>query len=187
MHESVMAFGQAFVTARDITGKRVVEVGSMNFNGSLRSHVDALAPLCYIGVDFVAGNGVDVVCDAGDLVKHFGAHAFDTVISTEMLEHAEDWRAAISAMKRVLVPGGFLLLTARAPGFKLHGYPHDWHRFTCSDMNKIFADFEIVRLAPDGQVPGVMLAARKPKAWSEGVDLTGIHVAPADEINAPRL
>lgn len=182
MHESVMAFGQTFVTARDIAGKRVVEVGSMNVNGSLRRHVESLGPLCYIGVDFVAGNGVDVVCDAGDLVKHFGAHAFDTVVSTEMLEHAKDWRAAITAMKKILVPGGFILLTARGPGFKLHGYPYDWHRFTCADMSRIFADFEIVQLADDGQAPGVLLAARKPHQPSASVDLTLIHVAVAKKV-----
>lgn len=187
MHESVMAFGQASVTAPDVTGKRVIEVGSQNVNGSLRGHVEALGPLCYIGVDFAAGLGVDIVCDASDLVRHFGTDTFDTIISTEMLEHAGDWRSAISAMKRVLVPGGLILLTARGPGFHLHGYPHDWHRFTRSDMGRIFSDFEIVQLADDHQAPGVMILARKPLAWSDTVDLASICVAPADEVNAPRL
>lgn len=187
MHESVMAFGESFITAVDITGKRVVEVGSQDVNGSLRGHIEALLPLCYIGVDFAAGKGVDVVCDASDLVKHFGAHAFDVVISTEMLEHARDWRSAVTAMKRVLTPGGLIILTARGPGFHLHGYPHDWHRFTRSDMGRIFADFEIAQLEDDPQVAGVFLAARKPLGWVEVNDLAVIDVAPADEINAPRL
>lgn len=185
MHDSVMAFGQALITATDIDGKRVIEVGSMNVNGSLRSHVEALGPLCYVGVDFTVGRGVDVVCDASDLVRHFGAHAFDVVVSTEMLEHAEDWRSAITAMKRILVPGGLIVLTARGPGFGLHGYPHDWHRFTVDDARRIFADFQIEALHADGEHPGVMLRARKPLEW-HALDLSEIHVAPADAINAPR-
>lgn len=185
MHESVMAFGQAVLQNADIHEKRVVEVGSMNINGSLRQHIEALQPASYVGVDFLAGVGVDVVCDAGDLASRFGDESFDVVISTEMLEHAENWRGAIDAMKRVLTPEGLLLLTARAPGFKLHGYPHDWHRFTIADMRRIFADFHIDRLESDPQVPGVMISARKPTDWRPA-DLSVINVAPADAINAPR-
>ena len=186
MHESVMAFGQAVLNSSDISGKRVVEVGSMNINGSLREHIEALGPASYVGVDFLAGAGVDVVCDAGELVTRFGEGAFDVVVSTEMLEHAQNWRSAIDAMKRVLVPGGVLLLTARGPGFKLHGYPHDWHRFTVDDVRRIFADFHVDRLDADPQAPGVMVVARKPADW-RAVDLNVINVAPADAINAPRL
>ena len=186
MHESVMAFGRAHLRSDDVRGKRVLEVGSMDINGSLRAHVELLGPASYVGVDFLAGAGVDVVCDAGDLVWRFGEHSFDVVISTEMLEHAEDWRGAITAMKRVLVPGGLIVLTARGPGMGLHGYPHDWHRFTVDDVRQIFDDFQIDVLEADPQSPGVLLRARKPPAWSGGVDLATISVAAADEENAPR-
>jgi len=171
-----------------LNGKRVVEVGSMNVNGSLRGHVEALGPSKYVGVDFVAGNSVDVVCDANDLAKRFGKESFDVVISTEMLEHAEDWRAAIAAMKRVLVPGGLIVLTARGPGFPLHGFPHDWNRFTPDDIRRIFADFQIDALEADPEFSGVLLRARKPLKWRRktSVDLASINVAPADEVNAPR-
>jgi SAM-dependent methyltransferase len=104
-----------------------------------------------------------------------------------MLEHAKDWRAAIDAMKRVLIPGGILLLTARSPGFQLHGYPHDWHRFTQTDMRRIFADFQINSIEDDREAPGVMIFARKPRSSAyTAVDLAMIDVAPADELNAPR-
>lgn len=186
MHDSVMTFGRSVIAASDIKGKRVIEVGSMNVNGSLRGHVMALGPASYVGVDFIAGAGVDVVCDANDLVKHFGANAFDVVISTEMLEHAEDWRRAVNAMKRVLAPGGLFVLTMRGPGFPLHGYPHDWHRFTVEDTRRIFADFQVDMLNADPQHPGVLLRARKPLTWGETLDLATISVAPADAHNAPR-
>ena len=188
MHDSVMEFGKGALTASNIRGRKVVEVGSMNVNGSLRPHVQALKPAKYVGVDFIAGVGVDVVCDASDLKKRFGKNSFDVVISTEMLEHAKDWRRAVAAMKRVLRPEGTLLLTARGPGFPLHGFPHDWHRFTVSDIRRVFADFEIKKLVEDPQFPGFLLLARKPRAWKRkrAVDLSAITVAVADEQNAPR-
>lgn len=188
MHNSVMSFGRSVITAADIQGKRVIEVGSMNVNGSLRSHVEALDPVSYIGIDFIAGLGVDVVCDVCIAAKRFGKNSFDVVISTEMLEHAEDWRGAIAAMKRLLVPDGVIVLTARGPGFPLHGYPHDWHRFTPNDIRRIFADFQIDRLEADGECPGFLLRARKPSDWrrNKAVDLSSINVAPADKANAPR-
>jgi hypothetical protein len=185
MHEAVLHFGHTHLTANVVRGRRVLEVGSKNVNGSLRAHVELLGPLAYVGVDLAPGNGVDVVCDASAIVERFGEGCADIVISTEMLEHAEDWRAAVSAMKCALVVGGVLLLTARSPGFKLHDYPADWWRYTLDDMRKIFADFEILALDPDGQAPGVMLFARKQQALRV-VNLIDIHVAPADEINAPR-
>ena len=188
MHASVMEFGRAVLTAEDVRGKRVIEVGSMDVNGSLRSHVELFRPSSYIGVDFIAGKGVDVVCDAGDIKERFGKDSFDVVLSTEMLEHAENWRRAINSMKRVLRPDGIFLLTARGPGFPLHGYPHDWNRFTVDDMRRIFADFQISELKADPEFPGFLLYARKPRLWRRrnSVDLAAITVAPADEVNAPR-
>jgi SAM-dependent methyltransferase len=185
VHESVLIFGVEALAVVDIRAKSVLEVGSMNVNGSLRGHVLSLAPSCYVGVDFMAGDGVDVICNASFLEQRFGKDSFDVVISTEMLEHAEDWRSAISAMKSVLRPGGILLLTARGPGFPLHGYPHDWHRFTVQDFRRMFADFEICVLKDDPQHPGVLLLARKPPSW-QAAYLADIHVLQADTVNAPR-
>ena len=184
-----MTFGLSRIAVADVKGKRVLEVGSQNVNGSLRGYVESLGPSDYVGVDFVHGVDVDIVCDASDLVTLFGPGVFDVVISTEMLEHAEDWRGAVQAMKRVLRRGGVLLLTARGPGFPLHGYPHDWNRFTVDDVRTIFADFSVEDLEPDPEYPGFLLYARKPRTWVRrgSVDLSQINVAPADEINAPRL
>jgi len=181
-----MKFGCAALTAADVKDKRVIEVGSMSVNGSLRNHVEALRPASYLGVDFATGTGVDVVCDAGVLSTLFGSDLFDVVISTEMLEHAKDWRSAISSMKRILVAGGLLVLTARGPGFKYHGYPHDWHRFTVPVMTQVFADFQIGALENDRQCPGVLLWARKPLGWRETIDLGTIDAAKAPQPPAAR-
>jgi hypothetical protein len=78
-----------------------------------------------------------------------------------MMEHVENWQAAILAMKRLVKVGGYVLLTTRSPGFPLHEYPGDFWRFTKDDMQLIFSDFKIWRLEDDPQAKGVMLFAQK--------------------------
>ena len=41
---------------------------------------------------------------------------FDTVISTEMLEHDPHWRESVARMIELVKPGGRLIITCAAPG-----------------------------------------------------------------------
>ena len=161
----------------DIRGKSVLEIGSQNVNGTPRSVVIPLKPASYVGVDFAPGDGVDQVADASDLVKVFGRDRFDVVISTEMLEHAKDWKAAVRSMKAVLKPLGLLVVTTRGPGFPFHGFPHDYWRFTIQDFVEIWNDFlfMVFKPDPDPKAPGVLLKARKPEPFHEN-DLSLIEV-----------
>ena len=99
-----------------IAGLDVLEVGSFDVNGSVRSAAKQHSPGRYVGVDIAPGPGVDVVCSAEDLVKTFGEASFDVVVTTEMLEHVPNWKSAIMQMKQVLRPGGRLILTTRSRG-----------------------------------------------------------------------
>ena len=97
------------------------------------------------------------------------------VISTEMLEHAQDWHAALAGMTRVLAPGGKLVLTTRGPGFPYHPHPDDFWRFTVDLMDAAMAalDMHIARLEadPDPNSPGVFLLALRPlEAWAPDMD-----------------
>jgi len=163
-----MDFGKASFREADIRGKSVLEVGSLDVNGSLRPVIAPFGPASYLGVDLQSGRGVDRICRVEDLVATFGPEAFDVVICTELLEHVKDWRAAISNLKQVMKRGGRLLITTRSKGFEYHGYPFDFWRYEPSDMRAIFADLEIESLGGDpGGEPGVFLAARKPHAFVE--------------------
>jgi SAM-dependent methyltransferase len=148
----------------EVRGKAVLEVGALDFNGSVRPAVEALGPASYIGVDLESGPGVDEVCDASALVERFKADAFDVVISTEMVEHVPDWRLAIRNLKAVTRPGGLLLVTTRSHGFPYHGYPYDYWRFEQDDMADIFSDFDDTITESDGEAPGVFVKARKPSS-----------------------
>lgn len=173
-----MDFLRSTLRSDEIAGREVLEVGAQDVNGSPREAVLPLKPKKYIGVDFAAGKGVDLVLDVADLVMYFGLDRFGVVVSTEMLEHAKDWRTAVSQMKAVLAPGGVLFVTTRSPGFPHHGYPHDYWRFTVEHFLRIFGDMAIERLEPDPLPghPGVFLKARKDPSLPS-IDLSRIDVA----------
>ncbi|MCE5310454.1 MAG: class I SAM-dependent methyltransferase [Acidobacteriales bacterium] len=145
MHTSVQWFIRRILTPDRIDGKSVAEIGSYNVNGSARDYVD-------------------VVCDASDILATFGKESFDVVISTEMLEHAQDWQSAISGMTGILKPGGLLLITARRPGFPLHSYPCDHWRFTVEDIAAATQGIVSIWLSDDTDPasPGIFYAGIKP-------------------------
>lgn len=178
MHASVMTFLREAILPEEIRGKDLLEVGAQDVNGSPREVLIPYLPKTYIGIDFGPGRGVDIVMDVKFLVQRFGQSAFDVVVSTEMLEHAQDWRMAVDQMKAVLRPKGRLILTTRGPGFPFHGFPHDYWRFTVQDFKKIFADMNILHLTPDPDPasPGVLLIAFKEPHLPK-VDLSTITVA----------
>jgi SAM-dependent methyltransferase len=174
MHPSAMAFACSALTADDVRGRIVIEAGALNVNGSVRAHVESLGPASYTATDMREGPGVDLVCAAEDLPAAFTQDGhrqrFGVVVSTEMLEHAADWQAAVRGMVSVLAPGGVLVLTTRSDGFPVHGYPDDHWRYSVEAMGEILkaAGLDVERLEPDPdpQSPGVFARARKPAGWS---------------------
>jgi predicted SAM-dependent methyltransferase len=160
-------FGATSLTRQEIEGKKIIEIGSYDVNGSLRSIIESSNPAKYIGVDIEKGPGVDVVCDAGDVVKKFGKESFDIVIATELLEHVKDWRKVVSNIKSICKPRGIILITTRSLGFAYHAYPHDFWRYEIGDMNNIFSDYSIKGLETDKSAPGVFMKASKPNNFRE--------------------
>ena len=163
-----MAFACSALTEADVRGKTVLEAGALDVNGSVRPHVESLGPASYTGTDMRPGPRVDVTADAADLPSLFAP--VDVVISTEMLEHAADWQAAVRGLVGVMWDGGLLVLTTRSAGFPLHGYPEDHWRYSVEAMGQILkaAGLDVERLEPDPDPasPGVFAKARKPAGWS---------------------
>lgn len=180
MHPSAYTFATRALTAEQVTGKRVVEVGSYNYNGSARDAISVHDPAFYTGTDAQPGPGVDWVVPAEKLPGALGEDSADVVICTEMLEHAEDWRGAVEGIVRVLAPGGYLVLTTRGPGFPFHPHPGDFWRYSLEQMGAIAAacGLEVLNLEPDPDPasPGVFLVARKPTAWDGAGMAEGLAV-----------
>jgi SAM-dependent methyltransferase len=159
------------IKSEHAAGREVLEVGALDVNGTVRPWVEAFGPKSYTGVDISEGPGVDYVCDATQLLQHFEESSIDLLISTELMEHVRDWRVVLSNFKRLLRPGGYLMITTRSIGFHYHGYPYDFWRYELSDIEQMLSDFEIVIERKDRQHKGVFVYARKPLDFEE-VDLS---------------
>jgi SAM-dependent methyltransferase len=97
-------------------GVRVLEIGSLDINGSIR----ALFEGCdYTGVDVAPGPGVDRVCHGEDLDDP--PASFDTVISCEVMEHNPRWQDTFRNMVRLCRPGGLVVMTCATRGRAEHG------------------------------------------------------------------
>jgi predicted SAM-dependent methyltransferase len=170
-NKDCISFVASEVQQPHVTGLDVLEVGARDVNGTVRPRIEAFKPRQYIGVDILDGPGVDMICDAEDLLDNFEEGSVDLLISTELMEHVRNWRTVLSNFKRVLRPGGHLMITTRSIGFHYHGFPFDYWRYQTSDMEHLFSDFEMVTLRKDRQHKGVFVYARKPKNYEE-VDLS---------------
>lgn len=97
-------------------GSRVLDVGSLDINGSARIYFDNCA---YIGVDIGEGNGVDIISKGEDLTYPDGH--FDVALSCECFEHNPEWAATFANMVRMTCPGGLVIMTCATTGREEHG------------------------------------------------------------------
>lgn len=104
---------------------KVVEIGSQDVNGSLR----AVTPSAfeYIGVDFQAAKGVDIVLNDPYSLP-FESDSVDIVLSSSCFEHSEMFWLVFLEVMRVLKPTGLFYLNAPSAG-SFHRYPVDCWRF----------------------------------------------------------
>lgn len=104
---------------------RVVEIGSQDVNGNLRSTIPSRFE--YVGVDFVAGKNVDVVLDDPYQLP-FDNGSADIVVSSSCFEHSEMFWLVFLEIMRVLAPKGLFYLNAPSNGW-FHRHPVDCWRF----------------------------------------------------------
>jgi SAM-dependent methyltransferase len=139
------------------SGTMVLDIGSLDINGNNQVLFDADS--LYLGIDVAAGRNVDIVCPAHEL--GLPAATFDTVVSTECLEHDMHWIQSLQNAIRMLRPGGLLLITCATTGRPEHGTrrttPHDapllakvndeWADYYCNlDENDIRAKIDVAEL-----------------------------------------
>ena len=167
-NSACIEFGVRNLTFEEVTGKKIIEIGSYDVNGSLRPIIEAWGnPDEYVGVDIIDGPGVDLICPAEKIIEKFGKESFDIVISTEMIEHVRDWRKVISNIKNICKPNGLILLTTRSYGFGYHDFPYDFWRYEIEDMESIFSDCIILNVQNDKSDPGVFIKVQKPNNFVE--------------------
>ena len=95
------------------TGGILAELGELGI-------VTALDPV-HEAAGFCAGRGVERLVQGSVVQLPFPDGTFDLVTSLDVIEHVEDDGAALEEMRRVLKPGGLLLLTVPAHMFLWSG------------------------------------------------------------------
>lgn len=126
MHDTAYRIGGLVMdTYLPATPAKILEIGALNVNGSLRDHSPRNAE--YVGLDFEAGEGVDaVITGLGDWNVP-DAH-FDLVIASSVFEHDPFFWNTFVAMCCKTRPGGHVYVSAPSNG-TIHRYPRDYWRF----------------------------------------------------------
>lgn len=113
-----------------------------------RPHIDE-----YFGVDLEATAAssyadltrADLFTDICD--TNLKDEAFDTLLSTQVLEHIYDTKKYLSECYRLLTMGGVAIFTVPQT-YECHAKPYDYYRFTEFSLRKLFEEkgFEIIEL-----------------------------------------
>lgn len=93
----------------------------------------------YIGCDFRLGPGVDQI-ENPEIGFSFKDNTIGTVISCDTLEHVFDIFKTVHEIERILVPGGTVLIIS-VMFWPIHGYPHDYWRFTPECFRRLLEIF----------------------------------------------
>lgn len=124
MHHNVLTWVEYVLDRTNVKGK-VIEIGSRNWNGMPRHLFENFNE--YIGVDFQAGDGVDIVADGTDLRHLYPDGSFEVVLCLEVLEHSDKKAEIVSEMSRLSKPNGIGIITAGAPGRPEHDGGTDFY------------------------------------------------------------
>ena len=113
------------------THLRVLEIGSLDINGSVR-HIFKPFAEKYIGIDVQEGPGVDIVASATD---YLSPEYFDVVVCAEVFEHTPEWKKIINNSYVNLMDGGIFIATMAGEGRHPHSaideYPiREWEHYS---------------------------------------------------------
>lgn len=125
MHASALQSASEFFAKHPRDSATVVEIGSQIVNASIRD----VCPkhYTYVGIDYTAGNGVDIVLE--DEYKFPLEDNFaDFVVTSSCFEHAEMFWLTFLEGLRITKPGGLFYINAPSKG-EYHAFPQDCWRF----------------------------------------------------------
>lgn len=134
-----------------ISGKTIdFGAGTAKYRNLIKPHTSE-----YTTFDIVAGEHIDIVGDA--LNPPFSDNSFDTVLSTQTLEHVEQPWIVVREIHRMLKPGGICIATAPFL-VPYHADPHDYFRYTVQGMESLFKNygFTIEESGRYGNTPAVL-------------------------------
>jgi SAM-dependent methyltransferase len=165
--------------AGDVSGRRVLDAGcgsgpltaALRDNGAVVTGFDVSAAMVDLARQRM-GDGADL--HVGDLAAPlpFADAEFDDVVASLVLHYLEDWAGPLSELRRVLKPGGRLILSVNHPAAYAIVYPEaDYFAVTrCSE------DYTF-----DGQTVWLTFWHRPLHAMTDAFAAAGFRIASVSE------
>ena len=113
----IKEFKDFYINNGFINGVDVIEIGSLDINGSIRDEFNFCNS--YTGIDLEKGPNVDLVMDGSDIIKL--NKNFDILISCECFEHAKDWKVIFEKMCQISKANSFIVISVASTGRVEHG------------------------------------------------------------------
>jgi hypothetical protein len=149
---------------------RVLELGTLRWEANRPTHHKEWAPHAreYTMSDIEDGQDVDIVADAHTLSQTVH-HSYDAFIAISVWEHLKrPWIAAQEAA--AVVKAGGIAYVCTHQTFPLHGYPHDYFRFSADALALIFEDAGFTTLSYGYQFPCVITPPPEVTRWNGGAE-----------------
>lgn len=115
-----------------------------------------------VGIDKVAGPGVDIVQDLGSPPLEIDAQHYDHIDCCSVLEHSENPFTVAMTLIKACKLGGTILISVPFT-WRIHNYPGDYWRFSPQSVDLLFPNFDwniTTLLTLDG--------GRKPRTYNDG-------------------
>jgi 2-polyprenyl-3-methyl-5-hydroxy-6-metoxy-1,4-benzoquinol methylase len=109
----------------------------------------------YVGVDLDPNVSPDIIASADKLP--FPENYFDALIYSEVLEHSFQSNEVLNELIRVAKNGALVFISTPFI-FPIHGYPHDFYRFTKYFYEKIFENHDILTLKASNSIFCIVFA-----------------------------
>ena len=152
---------ELFINYFNIIDKResVLDYGSGDgpYKKMLKAYFNSYVSADYEITNLKHSKRPDVIIDDNQHVN-VENNSFSCVVLSEVLEHLYEPQLALKEMRRILVPGGYIIGTV--PFFMWeHEKPYDFHRYTYFGLKRMFEEnnFEIVKLNYVGDNIGVLV------------------------------
>jgi SAM-dependent methyltransferase len=178
VHPKIMRRYHNIIRRTGVRPERALEVGGLMGEDSLLRFPELASAdrYCLNLVELPSENGITAVKgNANNMRALFGSDWFDLIMCSATLEHDKRFWRSVSEMRRVLRPGGLLIISV--PGYVKdpetdHGrathtyrvhYSFDYYRFSEQAVRKVFFDgMERVRVRPFMTPPRIFGHGYKP-------------------------
>lgn len=142
LRDNVSAFVREAGKTLDKEGLLVLDVAPQAHEGAKPYFPQATVET----LDLDPDSGATYIADlCKDNTGKIPGDRFDIIVCTEVLEHTLQPFKAVEELRRLVKPGGTVLVSTPF-NFRIHGPLPDCWRFTEHGLRALFSDFEIVEL-----------------------------------------